>query len=128
MSNALKDNNNSLSKKDISDAVLDALNRHDANGTVDTNGTGDANATGTGLGNYMSGILNEQYSKSYNVFNISSSGCGTPSFDPDITFMGFTVANPLPIMEAHVSQYYDGIKIFVILSATLLGLLTIFRR
>ncbi|UCM99201.1 hypothetical protein LCX93_06555 [Sulfurimonas sp. SWIR-19] len=135
MSNALADNNNSLSKQDLSDAFLDALNRHDGNGTGDSNGTGnndsngtgDSNVTGGDINGYISGILDSEYSKSYNVFN-SSSTCGSPSFDPDITFMGFTVSNPLPIMEAHVSQYYDGIKIFVILSATLLGLLTIFRR
>ena len=138
MKEALNENNNSLSKQDMSDAFLDALNRHDANSTANQDGNSSSDNNSSSIDDNSTNVkyqegkddfeskVTSQYSVKYTIF--SDSSCGSPQFAPNIEFMGMTVYNPLPIMEAHTNQYYDSIKILIIISATLMGFLSIFRR
>jgi hypothetical protein len=92
----------------------------DDNKTEDQNGTKE----GWDEDELKDAILN-QFAKRYTIFNTD---CGSPAFDPGVTFMGISVENPLPIMHEKISPYLEQIRILVILSATLLGVLSLFRR
>lgn len=127
----------------ILDQILQAI-RADSNATNDTNTsappgtpgtdpeeeddnkTEDKNDTKEGWDEdeLKDAILN-QFAKRYTIFNTD---CGSPAFDPGVTFMGISVENPLPIMHEKISPYLEQIRILVILSATLLGVLSLFRR
>lgn len=132
--------------------------RSDLNGTSSTPGTDDTNDSGDGTSNdsiddnttYSNGQLptddnstnddntsgwskddfEEQIRGVYDTqYQLFTTECGSPSFDPSISFMGYvTVDNPLPIMHEHIHEYFPIIKNIVTLAATLVGLLTVFRR
>lgn len=87
----------------------------------DQNGT---DPNGWGEEELKNEILN-QWDQRYTIF---STDCGSPQFDPAVTFMGLTVENPLPVMHEKISPFLQQIRILVILSATLLGVMSLFRR
>jgi len=117
-------NKRQLSQDGVKNGVKDALNERDNNLSIpdDANETGPG---GDGLKAAKNAIIN-QYGKRYDLFGVS--GCGSPSFDSSITFMGMTVENPLPVMDNSLKSYYPLFKSLFLLIATFLGFISVFRR
>ncbi len=116
--------NGQLSQDGVKNGVKEALDDRDNNLSVPS----DANETGPGgdgLGAAKNAILS-QYGTTYDLFGVTT--CGSPSFDPSITFMSMTIENPLPVMDSALSSYYPMFKSFFLIVATFLGLLSVFRR
>jgi len=94
-------------------------------GTGEDGENNETDQNGWGEDEFKNSVIG-QYGQSYNIFNVD---CGAPVFDPAITFMDYvTIENPLPIMHQNTEQYFNIIKTIVILSATLAGFLSIFRK
>jgi len=101
--------------------VSTALNSRDNNNKAKAE---DNSSNGNGWGIAKNSIIGV-YSKNYTPFNTT---CGTPTFQGDITFMGTTISDPLKAFDTATKPYFGSIKTFMILTATLLGLLSVFRR
>ncbi|MBU1658342.1 hypothetical protein KKG72_04730 [bacterium] len=97
----------------------------DENNT-DENNTDNNKSEGWGIDTLKSKII-EQYGKGVNVFDIDA--CGAPNFAATIIFMGFEIENPLKIMDKNMGNgMYEPIKTLLLLIATFMGLISVFRK
>ena len=72
-------------------------------------------------------LIKDQFSKVYNITGVSN--CGSPVFSKSIIFMKYiNIDSPLPIAFKVLEPYFDIFKVMIIMIATLMGLMSVFRR
>ncbi|MDY0121502.1 MAG: hypothetical protein RBR54_06120 [Sulfurimonas sp.] len=115
---AIRDNNSSSSSS------TGSAGTGESNTTQENNDTSENNESGSTMGD-VEDMVKGIYNKKYSVF---ATECGAPTFDSSVVFMGNVIENPMIITHEKISPFISEIRVFVILSATLMGLLMIFRR